>query len=141
MQVKRSLDDLGCTDAWLHQSKMGYNFQYFKSRSQDQFRQSWSTQIHACSKLDYYRMFKTTFEMETNLTSIQSSPLITQLARLRLSSHSLEIETGRYRNTPRENRICKLCHLNVVESKFHFISVCPLYYDIRKTYIPQPWPS
>jgi hypothetical protein len=70
VQVKSVLDDLGCTDAWLHQSNMGYNFQYFKTRLQDQFRQSWSTQINACSKLDYYRMFKTTFEMETYLTSI-----------------------------------------------------------------------
>jgi hypothetical protein len=26
IQVKRILDDMGCTDDWLHQSNMGYNF-------------------------------------------------------------------------------------------------------------------
>jgi hypothetical protein len=139
--VRCILDDLGCTDAWVQQSHMRYSFHELKTRLHDQYRQTWNAHIQESSKLDYYRRFKTNFGMEKYLASIQSTSLIKQVAKFRLSSHNLEIETGRYTNTPREHRICKLCHLNAVESEFHFISVCPLYYDLRQKLIPQPWPN
>ena len=37
----------------------------------------------------------------------------------------LQIETGRYTNTPAANRICKLCHLEI-EDQYHFLLICPL---------------
>ena len=43
----------------------------------------------------------------------------------RESAHSLEIEVGRYSNVPRENRLCKYCNLNVVESEYRFLLSCP----------------
>ena len=49
---------------------------------------------------------------------------------------------GRYSNVPRENRLCKYCNLNVVESEYHFLLTCPKYYDLRKKYIRNiSWPS
>ena len=44
---------------------------------------------------------------------------------------SLQIEAGRYKNIPRENRICKFCPRNEVEDEKHFI-FCPLYENLRK---------
>ena len=38
--------------------------------------------------------------------------------------HKLEIESGRFHNIPRENRLCKLYKQGVVESEFHFLLCC-----------------
>ena len=54
----------------------------------------------------------------------------------RLSAHKFSIETGRYYNVPRENRIYPLCHTDV-EDEYHFIFICPFYIDLRKLYIKQ----
>ena len=46
------------------------------------------------------------------------------LANFRISSHKLEIEKGRYMNIPAEQRVCRLCKLDV-ENEIHFILECP----------------
>ena len=51
----------------------------------------------------------------------------TSLSRLRLSSHRLEVETGRStrpKKTPFENRKCKFC--NNLEDEYHFVLQCEL---------------
>ncbi len=55
-------------------------------------------------------------------------------ASLRTSSHDLAIERGRYHNTPRENRICAVCHSGI-ETEYHFTLVCSCYRDLRVKYI------
>ena len=61
---------------------------------------------------------------------------------LRLTSHCLEIEFGRFNGINRENRLCKLCTQNVVESEYHFILCCPRYSEIRTKYLGHiSWPN
>ena len=43
--------------------------------------------------------------------------------RLRLSSHSMPIETGRWRLVARENRLCETC--NTLGDEKHYIYHCP----------------
>ena len=50
---------------------------------------------------------------------------------LRLSSHSLAIETGRYKKIPQDQRICECCELDEVENEFHFTIKCTLYRQYR----------
>ena len=54
--------------------------------------------------------------------------------KFRLSSHSLAVETGRYRGVPFSDRFCFSCK-DDIEDEFHFILKCPLYETLRKTYI------
>ena len=49
------------------------------------------------------------------------------LTRFRTGSHSLAIETGRFSNTPRENRLC-LC--GSVQTVLHIFTDCPLTRDL-----------
>ena len=56
------------------------------------------------------------------------------LSKLRCSSHSLEIETGRHNNTPRTSRICEKCSMNVLENEYH---VCPFYRELRNNILTQ----
>ena len=46
------------------------------------------------------------------------------MARFRLSSHNLRIETGRYDGTPYIERICELCDGNHVQDEQHIVFDC-----------------
>ena len=64
------------------------------------------------------------------------------LTSFRLGSHKLEIEIGRINNARRENRICKMCNMNEIESEFHFIMCYPKYRSIRlKCFGNNAWPT
>ena len=72
------------------------------------------------------------------LTTVVYSTIFVRLyplfCQIRLSSHNLEIETGRHNNVLLNNRICKLCKRDV-EDEFHFVLVCPHFEVIRKRFI------
>ena len=53
--------------------------------------------------------------------------------RMRLSSHELRIETGRWTRTPREERRCN-CSLNTVQDETHVTFTCPKTEEIRSKY-------
>ena len=55
------------------------------------------------------------------------------LCRLRLSSHRLFIERGRWKSIPRSDRKCTLC--NGIEAEYHFMLICPRYDKLRKKYL------
>ena len=60
------------------------------------------------------------------------------LARFRISCHSLEIEAGRQRNVPPENRLCQFCannNLTAVEDEYHVILQCGTYQHLREMYL------
>ena len=46
------------------------------------------------------------------------------IVKMRISDHVLEIERGRYNKINREQRICRICHLNVIEDEEHFFFHC-----------------
>ena len=56
------------------------------------------------------------------------------LTKIRCSDHCLEIEKGRHRNIPRNDRICKLCDKNEIETEDHFLLRCNMYCQLRTTY-------
>lgn len=81
-----------------------------------------------------YRLLPS-FEFKSYQDAITVKKFRTALTRLRLSSHSLCIETGRYLksiSTPINDRKCPFC--NILEDEFVF--QCPLYADYRSRYIP-----
>ena len=58
------------------------------------------------------------------------------LSRLRVSSHRLEVEAGRWARPVRvefENRKCLVC--NKLEDEYHFVFECQLYENLRNKYI------
>ena len=52
------------------------------------------------------------------------------ISKLRLSSHKLRIETGRYDKLEVEKRLCENC--KQVDDEFHFIIDCSLYNNERQ---------
>ena len=59
------------------------------------------------------------------------------LARLYSGNLPLRIETGRYRNIPRPERLCVFCDSGHVEDEIHFITECALHAQNRDTMLEQ----
>ena len=57
------------------------------------------------------------------------------VSRLRVSSHRLEVEKGRWKTpaVPYNNRLCNICQ--VLDDEFHFLFTCQLLQDLRIKYI------
>jgi hypothetical protein len=149
-QIKSILEQLGLTYVWNEQetltekSEQTYTYNLIKQRLFDHYKQHWYSEIINSSRLNTYCRTKNTFNTEPYLDIITTKKFKIALTQFRLSSHRLEIERGRYHNIARDNRKCKFCNLNVVESEYHFLLICPLYKDIRKTYLKsyyQAWPT
>ena len=95
------------------------------------------THLVEAKKLRTYALFKTTFKFESYLDILSDFSLRSNFAKLRLSAHNLQIESGRYgiKNTPAAERYCLYCKINddyVVEDEVHFLVNCPLYREDRE---------
>ena len=46
------------------------------------------------------------------------------LTKFRCCNLKLPIETGRWENIPRENRLCQLCNLQNIGNEYHYLFEC-----------------
>ena len=143
--VKTMLDNIGLSFIWDNQGTIE-NIPYLeiKQRIFDNANQELIMSINTSTKLQAYSNFKYDTEYEPYLKYIHNKKHKFALSRLRLSAHSLAVETGRYDRTPREDRLCAHCNMNQHENEYHFLLVCPLYIDIRPKYFAPyycRWPS
>ncbi len=53
------------------------------------------------------------------------------IAQLRLGILPIHIETGRFRGTQLDDRICQLCDTQEVVDEMHFVCKCNLYNDLQ----------
>ena len=93
------------------------------------------------NKLRTYNKSKYNFRFENYLNDIRNLKYRQALTRLRVSSHNLRIETGRFHKKnnylPPKERVCQMCDISETEDESHFLLTCNLYSDIRK----QLWDS
>ena len=76
------------------------------------------------------------FKFQPYLDNVNVNKFSYALSRLRLSSHRLEVESGRWvkpNQTPLNER--KILNCKVREYEYHFVLECPLYDELRKKYI------
>jgi hypothetical protein len=132
--VKTTLDDLGYSNVWLHQYHEIDYICMLKQRVRDVYIQTWFECIQSQSKLKYYIIFKKEFCFETYLNCIDNEKHRIALSRFRLCSHHLEIERGRLNNIDINDRKCKVCTSDMIESEFHFLCICPIYRELRLKY-------
>jgi len=84
-------------------------------------------------KLRTYKLFKKDCRLEPYLNYNLPKSVFRSIARLRLSSHNLNIELGRHKRpyVPPDERICEKCDLNEVEDEFHCVVTCTKWNTIR----------
>ena len=81
-------------------------------------------------------MFKDSFSMENYLLQSKSFSSRSALTRLRISSHKLLIEVGRYNRPnkiPADRRFCIFCRDGSIEDEFHFVMKCAAFQQQRDT--------
>ena len=95
------------------------------------------------NKLRTYQSFKSSFTQEPYLTLVRNRNQRCHLTRLRVSSHFLGIETGRFKTpvTPIHKRTCQYCKIgspslspqlpSPIDDEFHFLVQCPLFSNER----------
>ncbi len=74
------------------------------------------------NKLRTYRLFKNDIALEPYLTLIKERSMRQNFTKLRISSHTLAIETGRHRrhaqgNLPVNERKCDICTDSIEDEK------------------------
>ena len=77
------------------------------------FKVIWSSALKKSSKLSFYAKIKQEWGTEQYLAHLPFD-IRKHLTRIRISSHRLQVETGRYSKPalPREERFCDLCKKN-----------------------------
>ena len=55
----------------------------------------------------------------------------TVLRKFRCNDQTLLIKLGRHKGLPVEQRLCKICQLNLLEDEFHFLIIYSEYEDLR----------
>ena len=130
--VKSLLSRLGFFEVWLAQGigNSGGFLNIFKTRVKDIFIQDLHSRIENSSRARFYITFAN-FKRQDYLDCLKVDKFRKCFSRYRLSSHRLDIETGRWtrpHKTPLENRKCKQC--NILEDEFHFVLECVLYKEL-----------
>lgn len=135
-KVRDILFKCGMGFYWLRQKVCNENLflNNVRQRLTDIYRQEWHCSIQDTSNNRIYKYLKNelTFEHYLNLPNQYLRIAIT---KIRLSSHLFNIERGRWKKVPLNERICDLC--NVVEDEYHVFIECPRYKEIRGIYLPR----
>jgi len=86
----------------------------------------WRENLQRKPKLRTYLLFKNNFEAENYVKYCLNRQNRSIMAQFRLGILPLNLETGRFRNIPLNERFCDTCATNV-EDETHFMLHCPLY--------------
>ena len=105
-----------------------------QQRLRDQFIQNWHANINESSLASFYSILKHDFEYE-NYLNFPSYERV-NICKLKCSNHKLPIETGRWREVRRDQRLCDKCNLSAIGDEYHFLLVCPFFSDLRSKFIP-----
>ncbi len=97
----------------------------------DQEKSQWADNIKEKPKLDFLTCIKPVFGAEPYIKMNISRYERSLLSQLRYGILQIQLETGRYQNETRANRLCKICNGGVIEDQHHFVLKCPAY-NIRR---------
>ena len=92
----------------------------------------WDIGRYKSQKLRYYNLYKYDKSPEEYLYFNISKYQRSLFAQFRCGILPLEIEVGRYRDIPLENRLCQVCKTDIIEDEIHFLCQCMKYAEIRK---------
>ena len=127
-----------CVDDFPKMSINRLDMAYIKQLLIDQFCQKWISDMDMSSRGQFYSSFKKELNLEKYLLRLPRTHRI-QICKLRCSNTKFPVETGRWTNTPRDERICNLCHDGSIADEFHYICICSNeeVKKLRLKYIPR----
>jgi hypothetical protein len=132
--VKQYLFSTGYSGVWYSQNFISgkWLIKTTLQKLKDIFIQTWQAEINQTSDTNLYKYIKPTFRRSfyiDKLTTYDCKFLIAFLTR----NHRLPIETGRWQNTPPNERICTNCR--DIGDEFHYLFKCPIFTNHRRFFI------
>ena len=112
-------------------SHIGLPLQTVKEHLVEKDNHQWKLSVASKPKLRTYALFKINLKAELCVTLLIPKCKRSIFCQFRSGILHLAIETGRYRNIPADERLCKICNLNLVEDEIHFLCFCPRYQELR----------
>ena len=84
-------------------------------------------------KITVYKFIKNDYRIEPHLIYLNNKKHQCALTRSRVSSHTLNIELGRYSRPPipRANRLSNFCNSKEVDDEIHFLTKCEFHSEAR----------
>ena len=112
-----------------------FRLHHILKRLREHFKDCWEHDKSNSPKLAFYHHIKKNFSKEPYLDIVKNPSHRYRTTQLRISSHDLSIEKGRYKKIIREDRVCTWCSLTlgdkIVEDEYHVLFNCYLYNDLR----------
>ena len=135
--LRHLLFSMGFNEVWIQQGVGNINnfISVFKQRLTDNFIQNWQSRLAESSRAIFYRSFAT-FQFQPYLDKVNVFKYLQAYSKLRMSSHRLEVEAGRWvrqNRVPIHERKCSFC--NILEDEYHFVIQCAAYSELREKYI------
>ena len=129
--LKGVLQVFGFNHIWKNQSTFNKSRLKFAllQKLKTEYIHYWKEKMNDSSKLLFYKTLVSDYKTADYLTAIRNRKYRNALTKLRISAHDLQIEAGRYKNIPREKRICTKCE--VLEDEYHFLDECKRYEQLR----------
>ena len=135
INIRNLLFKNGFGHIWVNQM-LGVNKNFlnvFKRRIKDSFWQSINAEIES---LSHNRLYRHLNDKSNNyLFSLPNNHIRTAITRLRLSSHSLNVERGRWKKIEYADRKCNVCE--DIDDEYHFVVCCPRFHNLRIKYLPK----
>ena len=104
-----------------------------KQKLTDNFITKWSPDDDTSSSNLNYRLFKTKFCLEKYLVTLPPK-FRKPLLQMRTRNHHLPIETGRWNQIARDERLCHICNAEISD-EYYYIMICKNLADLRVSYI------
>ena len=118
----------------IYEDKSSCNLILCKEALEAKFRGKWRETVQQKTKLRSYILWKENFNTKTYVSLNLPRSHRSILAQIRSGILPLEIETGRFRNIKFEDRKCKICNSESIESVIQFLLICRPYEINRRTF-------
>ena len=127
--VRLICESIGMNDKYHNNEPI--NLRLAKKLLMNSYKQAWDEAVESKSKLDTYkRICDNEWTCANQLSNSIDKHKRALVTRLKLGVLNLAIESGRYDGTPRCQRMCKLCNIEV-ENEVHFLFTCTVNHDNR----------
>ena len=135
-QIKEILASIGMEKLWdkpKHQEKEFWK-SFSKSKLEERANEDFRKGVFSKSKLRKYAAIKSAIGFEDYLDMHKQEKGRAIMTQFRGGTNELQVELGRRRGQPRDERICQVCY-NGVEDEKHVITKCSAYEHERRRLI------
>ena len=115
-------ESIGCLGNWERNEIV--NIKEAKCKLLIMNKLAWTEGVKKKRKLTYFSNLNGNMEASPHLGCFLSKAKRSLISQIPLGCLPLEVETARFTNTVRHERICKICNSNQVEDELHFLFNC-----------------